>query len=48
MQKKKSMFYYSSETKEVKSVKNIFTTLKQELCFVSVLEENVTMTMKQV
>ena len=44
------MFYYSSETKEVKSVKNIFifTTLKQELCFVSVLEENVTMTMKQV
>ena len=41
------MFYYSSETKEVKSVKNIFTTLKQELV-VSVLEENVTMTMKQV
>ena len=35
------MFYYSSETKEVKSVKNIFTTLKQELV-VSVLEENVT------
>ena len=41
------MFYYSSETKEVKSVKNIFTTLKQELVL-SVLEENVTMTMKQV
>ena len=35
------MFYYSSEIKEVKSVKNIFTTLKQELV-VSVLEENVT------